>query len=111
MDDVDLGVSYLNSADGILITAMRFKGVATDRLIPARIDTSGRPDFESAVKREVTIAGKTVTLVDYGFFDIPEFLYAKDDVLFILRMAIDHDTKIDDVAVPPILESAMRALP
>ena len=118
MDAVDLGVSVLDTPDGIMIVAMRFKGVSTDRLIQARIVTSTRPEGAPGQRRELTIAGKQVTLVDYGPFgaygshaNASEFLFAKDDVLFILRVATDSKAIIDDIAVPPILESAMRALP
>jgi hypothetical protein len=109
VERVDLAVAYLEQPPGIAIVAMRVGGVAADRLVEARINSSGRSPNPFFARQQLTIGGKSVTWVRVGPFDSAldvELLYAKDDVLYIVRPA-----PLSGEAPDPIVEEAFRALP
>jgi hypothetical protein len=109
VEKVDLAVAYLEQPPGIGIVAMHVAGVAADRLVEARISSSGRESQPFFARQDLTIGGKAVTWVRVGPFDSAldvELLYAKDDVLYIVRPAPPSGEAPD-----PIVEEAFRALP
>jgi glycine cleavage system aminomethyltransferase T len=109
VEKVDLAAAYLEQPPGIAIVAMRVEGAKADALIEARINSSGRDPNPFFARKELTIGGKTVTWVRVGPFDSAldvELLYAKDDVLYIVRPAPAAGEAPD-----PIVEEAFRALP
>jgi hypothetical protein len=109
VDQVNIAVVYLDQPPWIAIVAMRVAGAAEDRLIEARITSSGRQSGPFFARTELTIGGKAVTWVRVGPFDSPldvELLYAHDDVLYIVRPA-----PLDGVAPAPLLVEAFEALP
>jgi hypothetical protein len=109
VDQVSIAAAYLEQPPWIAIVAMRVAGNAEDRLIDARIKSSGRQSGPFFARTELTIGGKTVTWVRVGPFDSAldvELLYAHDDVLYIVRPA-----PLDGAAPAPVVVEAFEALP
>jgi hypothetical protein len=103
---VDLAVAGTDVEPGISIVAMRFEGAATEGLVPARKATTSK-DLATEWT-EHTIAGRTAWRyrdVIPGASSYDEWLYAKDDVLYVIRaLTVEQD-------VPRIVELAIAALP
>ena len=108
LDKIDMAVAYSQQPPGVAILAIRVAGVAPDRLVAARIASTGAEDKPWFVRKEMTLGGKDVTFVDYAQLPSPtsqEFLYASGDTLFTIR------TGVEVGAIPPIVEKAIAALP
>ena len=114
VDQVDLAVAYPDEAQPdyprVAIVAYRARGVATDALIPARIEAM-RHDTWPGVFVELTIDGKDVTWAAYSPLpSVPtmEYLYAREDVLF---RVIDEVRREQGSETPPDTVLAIEALP
>ena len=100
----------------VVIVAYRARGVATARLIPARLDSLHQgwlPMFsaQGTTVQEMTVAGKAVTWATYDYLPSPatmEYLYAHEDVLF---RVVDGVELLPGVAVPADTVLAIEALP
>ena len=89
-DDADLAVQ---------IVAIQFPGLATDRLIPVRLEAgghSGPPENDPPPRvTELAAGSETVTLVEWSWW-FPEsgngeYLYARDDVLYLISGLVPED--------------------
>jgi len=114
VDRVDLAVATPDrEAPGVplvVIVAYRVRGIATGRLIPARLDSLQR-DGLPRMAREMTVAGKAVTWANYSLLPSAatmEYLYARDDVLFRVIDGVDIQT---GVVTPVDTVLAIEALP
>jgi hypothetical protein len=114
VDQVDVAIAAPGEpgegVPGVAILAYRVRGAATERLIPARLESlhrEGLPDMAT----ELTIAGKPITWASYGAFPSAttmEYLYADGDVLF---RVIDGVERVAGVATPPDTVLAIDSLP
>ena len=114
VDQIDLAFALPDSAladfPRVGIVAYRVRGVATERLIPARLASMQREEFPD-MSTELTVAGKPVTWATYSLLPNPttmEYLYAHDDVLF---RVIDEVDLQPGVAPPADTVLAIEALP
>jgi hypothetical protein len=114
VDLVDLAVAVgdqdLAGFPKVVIVAYRVRGVATDRLIAARVGSLQRDGFPR-VAVELTIADRAVTWATYSILPSAgtmEYLYAYNDVLFRIVDGVDRQP---GTVTPPDTVLAIGALP
>ena len=106
LDKIDLAIAYRQQAPGIILLAIRVAGIAPDRLIDARLASTG------AQGEAMTVGGRSVTLVVGSALSGPttqEYLYASGDTLFSIRA--ETDLSKAPPPVPAFVEKAIAALP
>ena len=117
VENIDLAFAFADQSSGLVVAVMaiRFRGVATSRLIDVRIAEGGAlghgdGDGLPADRQSLRVGSHAVTRVTYPPFYQPEqgeYLTAHDDVLFVVFGAPPSKagTVPDDVAL------AIDALP
>jgi hypothetical protein len=107
VEQIDFAYATSQTA-GVLVIAFRVPGASSSELLSARIASfrKGEPPFG---REKRVIGGKTVTWVAYSPFPDSaferEYLYAKDHVLYSIRLAVDDGPPSASVA------EAIAALP
>lgn len=111
---IDVAVGYADEHDAnapkVVIAAYRVAGVATDRLVEARLTSLQREDMPR-MAAEMHVGGKSVTWANYSFLPSPgsmEYLYATGDVLFRIIDGVDLKP---GVSVPADTSLAVEGLP
>jgi hypothetical protein len=106
IEGVEIAVAGTDDEPAVSIVAMRFEGADTDALVPAREVVAGHGRLVE--KTEHTVAGRTAWRYRAPPFDdtaSEEWLYAKNDVLYVIRALPDGGD------VPRMVELAIAALP
>jgi hypothetical protein len=101
MEDLRFAIALPPDDSGLAvqIVAIQFPGLATDRLIPVRLEAgghSGPPENDPPPRVTELVAGsETVTLVEWAWW-FPEagqgeYLYARDDILYLISGLVPED--------------------
>lgn len=88
-----------DSGLAVQVVAIQFPGLATDRLIPVRLEAgghSGPPENDPPPRvTELEAGSETVTLVEWAWWfpeaGQSEYLYARDDILYLIGGLVPED--------------------
>jgi hypothetical protein len=88
-----------DSGLAVQVVAIQFPGLATDRLIPVRLEAgghSGPPENDPPPRvTELEAGSETVTLVEWAWWfpeaGQSEYLYARDDILYLISGLVPED--------------------